>query len=115
MPYIVTTSKCPSHKLNEAAETYLELSKKYPFNNDLYNLITPGAVKATEQGMQTIAITEPKEGKLQEALEYEMKSMAMFYHIEGYECTVEVQMTVEEAFASIDMTTPEGGSLCSCP
>ena len=107
MPYIVTHSLYPTHKIPEVAKRYLKVMEKFPPDETLSEVIVPASVKATERGIATIGISLVKEGKLEEALARTTQSMVMYHDIEGYEFSVEVQNTVSEALAFIGMSTSE--------
>ncbi|MFW9802807.1 MAG: hypothetical protein ACFFFC_09160 [Candidatus Thorarchaeota archaeon] len=107
MPYIVTYSLYPTHKIPEVAKRYLEVLEKFPPDETLSEQVVPASVKATERGIATIGISLVKEGKLEEALSRTTQSMVMYHDIEGYEFSVEVQNTVSEALAFIGMSTSE--------
>jgi hypothetical protein len=107
MPYIVTHSWYPTHKIPEVAKRYLKVMEKFPPDKTLSEVVVPASVKATERGIATIGISLAKEGKLEEALSRTIQSMVMYHDIEGYEFTVEVQNTVVEALAHIGMSTSE--------
>ena len=106
MPYIITTSWYPTHKTQEVAEKYLEMLEKYPPDESLGEGIVPVAVTTNQQGIKTMGITEVKEGKLEEALASNRRSMVMYHDIEGFEYSVEVYMNVVEALEFIGMTLP---------
>ena len=105
MPYIVVYSWYPTHKVPEVAQRYLEVLEKYPHDETLSEQVVPVSIKATERGIQGIAIALAKEGKLEEALSAIIQSQVMYHDIEGYEYSVEVQFTVVESLAFIGMST----------
>ncbi|MFW9807394.1 MAG: hypothetical protein ACFFFK_11755 [Candidatus Thorarchaeota archaeon] len=107
MPYIVTHSRYPTHKIPEVSKRYLKVREKFPPDETLSVEIVPASVKATEQGITTMGISLVKEGKLEEALRRTTQSMVMYHDIEGYEFSIEVQNTVSEALAFIGMSPPE--------
>ncbi|MFX1580533.1 MAG: hypothetical protein ACFFBJ_12860 [Promethearchaeota archaeon] len=107
MPYIVTHSRYPTHKIPEVAKRYLKVMEKFPPDETLSEEIVPASVKATERGIASIGISLVKEGKLEEALARTTQAMVMYHDIEGYEFSIEVQNTVSEALAFIGMSTSE--------
>jgi len=107
MPYIVTHSWYPTHKIPEVAKRYLKVMEKFPPDETLSKEIVPASVKATERGIASIGISLVKEGKLEEALRRTTQSMVMYHDIEGYEFSIEVHNTVSEALAFIGMSTSE--------
>ena len=106
MPYIIVTSRYPSHKAQEVVERYLEAIKEYPPDESLATEVVPAAVKTTEQGIRVMGIMETKAGKLEEALDRAINVMAMYLPIEGFEYSIDTHSTVSEAVASIGMSLP---------
>ncbi|MFX0045368.1 MAG: hypothetical protein ACFE8Z_05940 [Candidatus Hermodarchaeota archaeon] len=104
MPYIVVKSRYPTDKVPEVAKRYLEVVSKYPPDKTLDEVVVPASVKATEQGIETIGISLAKEGKLEEALSRTIQRMVMYHDIEGYEYSVEIQNTIDEALTYIGMS-----------
>ncbi len=80
---------------------------KYPLDENIGTEVLDGASRATTKGIETVAILKTKEGKFEEALTYTTKVLAMFHDIVGFECSVDVWLTVEEGFASIGASMPE--------
>jgi hypothetical protein len=106
MPYIIVTSQYPSHKAQQVGETYLEALKKYPPDESLATQVVPAAAKTTLEGIEVISISEPKEGKVEEALTRARDEMTMFLPIEGFEYSIDTYGTVTEAMSSIGMSVP---------
>jgi len=107
MPYVITTSTYPTDKATEVAKKYFEIMQKYPPDENLGTPVVPGAVKTTNQGITVMIITEVKAGKLEEALNRSINAGAMANDIVGFEYSVDVYMTVEEALATLGMSSPE--------
>ena len=107
MPYIITTSVYPSDKASDVAERWLEALAKYPPDENLATQVVPAAVKATHKGISGMTVFEVKEGKLQEAIQLVVKSMAMFQSIAGFEHSIDIHYTAEEAMEVIGMSMPE--------
>ena len=105
--YTIITSSYPSDKAKEVAEKYMEVLGKYPPNTSLTTEIIPAAVKRTEKGIKVITVAEVKPGKIEEALLYGENGMAMFNDIQGYEYSLDVYLTAEEALATLGMSMPE--------
>jgi hypothetical protein len=104
--YLIVTSTYPSDKVQIVAKRYLEALSKYPPDKKLATEVVPAAVKTTFQGIETIGISEVKKGKLEEAITYIGKMMAMFHDIQGFEYKMETCLTVEEALGMIGMSLP---------
>ncbi len=107
MPYLITTSKYPTDKAGEVAEQYLEALKKYPIDDNLETELVPAAVKSTHQGLKITAISEVKEGKLEEAYTQKVKFMVLFQPIQGFEYSIDVNLTVVEALGVLGISPPE--------
>ena len=105
--YIIYSVVYPSHKAKEVAEKYIEMVAKYPTDENLTTEIIPAAVKRTEKGIKVITVAEVKPGKIEEALLYGENGMAMFNDIQGYEYSLDVYLTAEEALATLGMSMPE--------
>ncbi len=103
MPYIVTHSWYPSHKIPEVVKRYFKVIEKFPHDETLSELVVPVSLKSTERGIASIGIELAKDGKLEEALNRRIQAMIMYHDIEGYEYSVEVQNTVGEALTLAGM------------
>lgn len=106
MSYIVSNIVYPSDKQNAVVETYMEIQKKYPHPEDLMEETIPLAVSQSHDGMRVMVINKVKPGKLEEALANVGKRSFAFNHIPGYESTIEVWKTLEEAFAIAGIPMP---------
>ncbi len=99
MVYIVVKSWYPSHKAEEVEERYMEMLQKYPPDTSLAEQVVPLAGRATKEGIEVMAISLVKEGKFDEALARIGGAISMFANIEGYEYSVTVWVTFQEAQA----------------
>lgn len=106
MPYIITTSLYPSDKAPEVAKRYLEAMQKYPIDETLESPVVPAAVKATQQGIKVIMISETKEGKLEEAYARSVGRNVMFQDISGFESSIDIHYTLAEGMKAIGMSLP---------
>ncbi len=106
MTYIFVYTWYPSHKTEEVVKVYLEMLNKFPVDESLVEEIVPAAVKTGSEGIKTLGISKVKEGKLEEALTRARTQMAMFQSIEGFEYSIEVWATVEEAMTVIGKRMP---------
>ena len=106
MPYIFVTTWYPSHKVTEVVKVYLEMLKKFPEDESLGEAIIPAAVNTGCEGVKSLAVNKVKEGKLEESLTRTGTQMAMFQNVEGFEYSVEIWSTVEEAMAMIGKSMP---------
>ena len=106
MPYLVTSVKYPSHIASKVAKKYLEVLQKFPPDDALGENLVPSAVKLTDEGINILGVTLVKEGKLEEAWNNAVRTLAEFIDIEGYESSLEVWGTVQESLAAIGMKLP---------
>ncbi|MBC8458405.1 MAG: hypothetical protein H8D67_10465, partial [Deltaproteobacteria bacterium] len=104
MPYIIATSVYPTDKVKEVVEKYFEALQKFPLDENLETEVVPVASKTTKKGVKTMSIGEVKEGKLEKALARAGSTVALFYDIVGFECTIDVYSTAEEGFAALGVS-----------
>jgi len=109
MPYLITFTKWPSDKSMEVVKKAIESNKKFPEDDSLGEDLLPGnAIKSTKEGVKTITVLNVSKGKLEEALSRAIAVGNFFaMSIEGFEYTIEVWSTVEEAYSSIGQKPPE--------
>lgn len=106
MPYLVTKIVYPNEKATEVAPKYLEALKKYPPDENVAVDLIPSAVKGSHKGINSIMISEVKEGKLEAAYKRTVSMMVMFQGIPGFRYSIETYLKVEEALALIGMSLP---------
>lgn len=106
MPYIVVFVKFPSHIANKVSKRFIESQQKFPDDDSLGETIIRSAVKTTTEGVNILTVTSVKEGKLEEALKNANNQIAFFVDIEGYEASIEIWSTVQEALATLGMKMP---------
>ncbi|MBY8985937.1 MAG: hypothetical protein KGD65_12760 [Candidatus Lokiarchaeota archaeon] len=106
MPYLVSFVKYPSHIASKVAKKYLEFLQKFPPDNSLGENIIPSAVKVTDEGIRILSVTRVNKGKFDEIWKLAIEQRAFFMDVEGYESSIEVWATVEEALASLGMKLP---------
>lgn len=99
MVYIVVKAWYPSHKTEEVEKRYMEGLQKYPPDTSLAEQVVPLAARATKDGLEVMAISLVKEGKFDQALARIGRVSAMFGDIEGYEYSITVWVTLQEAQA----------------
>jgi len=107
MPYLVVFTRWPSDKIPEVVKKAIEVTQKFPPDDSLGDQVVPNAINGNLDGMKSIAITLVKEGKLEEALTRASATVNLYASIPGFESSVEVWSTVEEAYTSIGQTPPE--------
>ena len=107
MPYLVTKSTYPSDIATKVAERYFEALQKYPVDENLVKELVPAAVKSTNQGLKVTGFWEVKKGKLEGALKRLTDFMVMFQTIPGFEYTIDINWSVEEALGMLGMELPK--------
>ena len=106
MPYLIMTSKYPSDKIPAVAERHFEILEKYPHDDSISVEVVPLAVKSTHEGVVGIAISDIKEGKLDEAYTRAVNSLSMFQSVEGFEYSIDIYSKADEAMSTIGMEMP---------
>ncbi len=107
MPHIFVTAWYPTDKVPEVVKIWFQSMKKYPTDESLGETVVNAVTTATKDGLKTVSVSVPKEGKLEESLARTMAIMAMFQPIEGFEYSIELYTSAEESLASIGMKMPE--------
>jgi len=106
MPYIVTTLKYPSHKQMDVVKTWVKIANKYP-NDDKIAVQLCAPVTTTEEGIVIMSVYEVKEGQLEKAFKFYSKFLYEFINVEGFEYSVKVWMTFDEALEVGKIQRPE--------
>ncbi|MFX1501849.1 MAG: hypothetical protein ACFFDH_12870, partial [Promethearchaeota archaeon] len=106
MPYLFLTVKYPSHKIDELAKKLVEIVPKYPPDPSLGELVVRGT-RAVGEGIISLNIYTVKEGKLEESIAQRSKMVSELRNIEGLEYSIEVWVTIVEAYDSIGIKLPE--------
>lgn len=109
MPFVVIFMKYPSYVVNTVVKKALESVQKnlFPDDDSLYEVLVRSAWKVTEDGLRALSVCRVKEGKLEETLKSIYKEMIYYSEIEGYESSVEVWGTWQEAFEAMGIEIPE--------
>ena len=81
--------------------------KKFPTDESLGETVVDAVTTATKDGLKTVSISVPKEGKLEESLTRTTATMAMFQPIQGFSYSIEIYTSAEESLAAIGMKMPE--------
>ena len=106
MPYIIGTMRYPSHQQLEVAKRWIKIRDKYPADEEMAVQLC-GPVTTDENGIVVMGIYEVKEGQLEKAMTFYSSFLYEFISIEGYEYTVRVWSTFEEALAIAGIEAPE--------
>ncbi|MHA1915184.1 MAG: hypothetical protein ACW98F_00600 [Candidatus Hodarchaeales archaeon] len=103
MTYIVITAWFPTSKRREIAQKALEVAQKFPPDSSLGTIVVPGALLGSPNGIKSIAITDVREGKLEEAMNRVTEMIQEYLDIEGFNYQVETAMTQPEAMATLGL------------
>ncbi|MHA1461197.1 MAG: hypothetical protein ACTSO8_06920 [Promethearchaeota archaeon] len=106
MPYIVGTMRYPSHKQLDIAKRWIKISGKYP-DDDTMAVQICAPVTTDENGIIVMGIYDVKEGQLKKAFTVLSSMFYEYIDIEGYEYTVRIWSTFEEALAIAGIQAPE--------
>jgi len=109
MPYLISFAKWPSHKTAEVMKKAIESAKKFPEDKSFgEDLVSDNAIKASEDGVRSMSVLNVSKGKLEEAyLRGQAVGNLFALGIDGFEYTLEVWSTLEEAYGSIGQKPPE--------
>lgn len=106
MVFLVSKSWYPTHKAKEVAKKYFDVIAKYPGDESVGEGVVQAATRTTKDGVNAMTIFKVKKGKLEESRTRMLNAMAMFNEIEGFEYTIEIWSTIEEALATLGMKLP---------
>lgn len=107
IPYIITTTWFPTHKVPEVVKKYLEVLKKFPPDDSLGESVVPNAINTNKRGVISTGIFKVKEGRLEEALTRSRNSMALYQSLDEFEYKIKIWYTIEEAMAAIGQKMPD--------
>ena len=103
MPYIVVKTCFPNERATEAANKYLEVIEKYPPDDSIAKVILDSAIDADENGIHGLSVSQPQEGKLEEALRRTEEIMVEYLSVPDYRWEIKLWSTPEEALKYIGM------------
>jgi len=106
MVIILSTSRFPLIKAKEVANKYIEISKKFKVDRSLEKPILQLAARIIDDYVETISITEVKEGKYEEIMRILTKQHLM-YDIEGLEFRTDTYFSGVEALPMVGFNMPE--------
>ena len=104
MRLIMVTLWYPLNKATEVARKFLEVNEKFP--QKPFEKSWLAGVKADEDGLKTVWLTEIEDGKLEEALDMTNRRLVEYMNIEGYRFKIETLMTFEYAMPLIGLEMP---------
>jgi hypothetical protein len=108
MVLIVSQSWYPASQAEKSGKNYLDVLKKYPEDRTLGKPLVRAAVKMTENGIHTIAISSVKEGKVKEVMDQAVNVALMSSKaIEGLKTSIDIYYDLAEAMPFVGLKAPE--------
>ena len=107
MVYILTTVWFPPSKRMEVAKKAIEVAQKIPPDPSLGTVVVPNAIMGSPNGITSLGISEVKEGKLEEALNFAVETIMEYADIEGFNYRIDLANTQAEAMTLLDLKMPE--------
>ncbi len=107
MVLVLTTTRFPVNKGREVSEKYIEVSKEFPPDRSLSKEILRLAARITGNEIESIGLSEVKEGKYEEFLNRSMIMQLKYADIEGFTSKSEVFISGVAAFPMIGLEMPE--------
>ena len=90
----------------EIAKKGIEAAKKFPADETIATTLATGFM-GDKIGTKAITIANVPEGKLEEALTRTREILNFYGEVGGVTAKIDIMLTVEEAYASVDMKPPE--------
>ena len=107
MVIVLTTTRFPVNKGKEVSERYIEVSKEFPPDRSLAKEILRLAARITGDEVESIGLSEVKEGKYEEFLKRTMMILLRYADIEGFTSKSEIFLSGVEAFPLVGLEFPE--------
>ena len=107
MVLILSTTRFPISKAREVSERYIEVTKEFPPDKSLEKVILRLAARVIGNEIESIGLSEVKEGKYEEVLKRSMKLQLMFADIEGINFKNEIFLSGVAAFPLVGLEMPE--------
>ena len=107
MVLILGTTRFPVSKAKEVSKRYIEVAKEFPPDRSLGKEILRLAARITGNEIESIGLSEVKEGKYEEFFNRSMKLQLMFADIEGIKFKNEIYLSGVAAFPMIGLEMPE--------
>ena len=107
MVLIVSTSSFPLSKAKAVANKYVEISKKFPIDKSLEKPILRLATRVYKDRIETISITEVKEGKYEELMKRIIAQQLLYENIEGLKFKSDTYFSGVEALPMVGLQMPE--------
>lgn len=107
MVLILGTTRFPVSKAKEVSKRYIEIAKEFPPDKTLEKLILRLAARIIGDEIESITLSEVKEGKYEEVLKRGMMLQLRFADIEGIKFKNEVFLSGVDAFPMVGFEMPE--------
>ena len=107
MVLIVSTSRFPLSKAKEVGQRFTEVAKKYPPDRSIEKVILRMAARIIDDEVETITVTEVKEGKYEEVYKRSTEQQLLYADIEGMKFRVDTFISGVEAMPMVGLEMPE--------
>ncbi|MFX1571096.1 MAG: hypothetical protein ACFFCV_22380 [Promethearchaeota archaeon] len=107
MVVIVSTTRFPVSKAKEVGQRYTEVAKKYPPDRSLEKVMVRMVARIIDDEIETIGVTEVKEGKYEEVLKRATEQQLLYADIEGMKFKVDTFFSGVEAMPMVGLEMPE--------
>ena len=107
MAIVISITTFPYDRAKEVAERFIEVSKKFPPDRSLEKPILRMAARIAEGGIETIAITEVKDGKYDEFMKHVTKVQMEYFNIEWIKFKSFTYLTGVDAMSLVGLVMPE--------
>ncbi len=107
MVLVLSTTRFPINKAKEVSKLYIEVAKEFPPDRTLEKQILRLAARITGEEIESIGLSEVKEGKYEEFLKRSMMLQLKFADIEGIKFKNEIYLSGVEAFQMVGFEIPE--------
>ena len=107
MVIILSTTRFPVSKAKEVGKRYIEVAKEFPPDRTLEKQILRLAARIIGDEIESIGLSEVKEGKYEEVLKRGMMLQLKFADIEGIKFKNEIYLSGIDTFPMVGMEMPE--------
>jgi hypothetical protein len=107
MVLIVSTSRFPLSKAKEVSKKYIEVRKKFKIDRSLEKPVLQLGARIYDDYVETISITEVKEGKYEELMKIITAQQLMYEDIEGIKFRTETFFSGAEALPMVGFEMPD--------
>ena len=107
MVLILSTTRFPISKAKEVSKRYIEVTKEFPPDKTLEKVILRLAARVIGNEIESIGLSEVKEGKYEEVLKRSLRLQLKFADIEGINFKNEIFLSGVAAFPLVGLEMPE--------